>query len=379
MVAVESDHITQLPYGEDPRSMPVFSRSQLVSRLTDELRSMDSLVSEPEDRTTMSSSSTPSRDDRSLISPPMSPGFKSQSMSASALDDRLLLQIGGYNDATLREDNELQDSEVNIHPHERAEEPEAENADSSTDRNNEIIVDIAWDFDMTLGAYLAKSRRFLAEYRLQNSPGLYSVAHVHSPYRTRRRNSNDAYASIKRHYLTRSNKSHVETQRISKRRASRQEVGRSSGLFSIGSSSRRQSQSSDEVNNLQFSHHIPNVSWRNLPDYSPATDSITPDSARNLKINWKGSPIDLSHDPLRKFLHPAELELAETLRLPCDLYLDSKVRLFHEKVIKLRKGLCFRKTDAQKACKIDVNKASRLYLVYERAGWLKDENFTKFL
>lgn len=58
--------------------------------------------------------------------------------------------------------------------------------------------------------------------------------------------------------------------------------------------------------------------------------------------------MDLSTDPLRNELHPAELVLAQTLRLPCDLYLDSKRRLFLEKVYRLKKGLPFRRTDAQK-------------------------------
>ena len=29
----------------------------------------------------------------------------------------------------------------------------------------------------------------------------------------------------------------------------------------------------------------------------------------------------------------------------------------------------FRKTDSQKACKIDVNKASKLWSAYEKIGW----------
>lgn len=89
--------------------------------------------------------------------------------------------------------------------------------------------------------------------------------------------------------------------------------------------------------------------------------------------------MDLSVDPLRSKLHPAELVLASILRLPCDLYLDSKKRLFLEKVYKQKKGMPFRKTDAQKACKIDVNKASRLYSAYEKVGWLDNRHFEKYM
>ncbi|KAL3228616.1 SWIRM domain-containing protein FUN19 [Nakaseomyces bracarensis] len=125
--------------------------------------------------------------------------------------------------------------------------------------------------------------------------------------------------------------------------------------------------------------YVPGVSWEKLPDYSPPLSTL-PESNRNcLKIEWKGNPMDLSVDPLRSKLHPAELVLASILRLPCDLYLDSKKRLFLEKVYKQKKGMPFRKTDAQKACKIDVNKASRLYSAYEKVGWLDNRHFEKYM
>ncbi|KAG0672097.1 hypothetical protein C6P45_004112 [Maudiozyma exigua] len=127
------------------------------------------------------------------------------------------------------------------------------------------------------------------------------------------------------------------------------------------------------------SNYIPNMSWEKLPDYAPSVNTLPSDNAKCLKIEWRGSPMDLSHDPLKNRLHPAELILAQVLRLPCDLYLDSKRRFFLEKVCRLRKGLAFRRTDAQKACRIDVNKASRLFAAFEKVGWLNDKNFSKFL
>ncbi|SCU82146.1 LAFA_0C09340g1_1 [Lachancea sp. 'fantastica'] len=122
----------------------------------------------------------------------------------------------------------------------------------------------------------------------------------------------------------------------------------------------------------------PNMSWERLPDYSPPM-SLLPNNNKCLKVEWKGSSMDLSDDPLKDLLHPAELQLAQILRLPCDLYLDSKRRLFLEKMHRLKQGLPFRRTDAQKACRIDVNKASRLFAAYEKIGWLQDDKFEKFL
>ena len=66
--------------------------------------------------------------------------------------------------------------------------------------------------------------------------------------------------------------------------------------------------------------------------------------------------MDLSDDPDRHLLHPAEVQLASVLRLPCAMYLDSKKRIFAERIYRARRGLPFRRTDSQKACRIDVNK-----------------------
>lgn len=114
-----------------------------------------------------------------------------------------------------------------------------------------------------------------------------------------------------------------------------------------------------------------------LPDYSPPVSSLP--AGKSLKVEWKGSPMDLSTDPHVHLLHPAEVVLAATLRLPAELYLDSKKRLFAEKVHRLRQGLPFRRTDSQKACRIDVNKASRLFSAFEKVGWLEDAVFAKYL
>lgn len=116
-----------------------------------------------------------------------------------------------------------------------------------------------------------------------------------------------------------------------------------------------------------------------IPDFSPDTFKTLPNNAKALKIEWKGQPMDLSNDINLSKLHPAEITLASILRLPANVYLDSKRRLFFEKVQRLKLDKQFRRTDAQKACRIDVNKASRLFAAFEKVGWLNDVHFEKFL
>lgn len=122
---------------------------------------------------------------------------------------------------------------------------------------------------------------------------------------------------------------------------------------------------------------VHDVSINQLEDFAPSFNLLPP--GKSLRAEWKGAPMDLSNDKDLHLLHPAEQHLASVLRLPCDVYLDSKRRLFAEKVHRLRQGLPFRRTDSQKACRIDVNKASRLFGAFEKIGWLEDELFLQYL
>lgn len=106
-----------------------------------------------------------------------------------------------------------------------------------------------------------------------------------------------------------------------------------------------------------------------LPDYSPPLSSL-PSKQNSLKIDWKGNPLDLSNDPHKNLLHPDELLLAASLRLDCATYLTSKRRIFISRLECAMKPKEFRKTDAQQACKIDVNKASKLWTAYDKVDWL---------
>lgn len=109
--------------------------------------------------------------------------------------------------------------------------------------------------------------------------------------------------------------------------------------------------------------------FESLPDFSPPLSSLD-GKTNTLKVEWKGSPIDLSGDPLAKLLHEYELQLAGTLRLDCATYLTSKRRMFMRRLECIGIPKDFRKTDAQQACKIDVNKASKLHSAFARTGWL---------
>ncbi|PYH89665.1 SWIRM domain protein [Aspergillus ellipticus CBS 707.79] len=117
--------------------------------------------------------------------------------------------------------------------------------------------------------------------------------------------------------------------------------------------------------------------YSSINDYSPSISTLGTNT-KALKADWKGQVLDLSLDPDRHLLSPAELNLAATLRLSCATYLCSKRRIFEARVKALKVGKEFRKTDAQQACKIDVNKASKLWTAYERVGWFKPEHFEQY-
>ncbi|KAF2688688.1 hypothetical protein K458DRAFT_440246 [Lentithecium fluviatile CBS 122367] len=125
--------------------------------------------------------------------------------------------------------------------------------------------------------------------------------------------------------------------------------------------------------------HRDDTDYNSLPDYAPPLDTLPKGNSKVLKADWKGQVLDLSNDPDRHMLHEAEVNLAATLRLSCATYLCSKRRIFQARIEALRIGKEFRKTDAQQACKIDVNKASKLWQAYEKVGWFKPEFFRQYL
>ncbi|SPQ19840.1 b7e56077-6ac3-46ec-a490-bc00d0b1adfa [Thermothielavioides terrestris] len=118
--------------------------------------------------------------------------------------------------------------------------------------------------------------------------------------------------------------------------------------------------------------------FASLQDLSPPLSTL-PAKGNSLKVDWKGNALDLTNDPYRDLLHPDELILASNLRLDCATYLTSKRRIFLRRLECAEKGKEFRKTDAQQACKIDVNKASKLWQAYEKVGWLDIEWMRQYM
>lgn len=118
-------------------------------------------------------------------------------------------------------------------------------------------------------------------------------------------------------------------------------------------------------------------------DFGSILDMCPPLSTLNenskFRVEWKGTPLDLSNDPHRHLLHSAEIHLASVLRLSCASYLTSKRRIFRDKIERAKAGMEFRKTDSQKACKIDVNKASKLWSAYDKIGWFDPKFIRPYL
>ena len=122
------------------------------------------------------------------------------------------------------------------------------------------------------------------------------------------------------------------------------------------------------------------VDYNSLPDYAPPTSTLPTGNPKILKIDWQSNnALNLSNDPDRHMLHEAEIYLASGLRLSCATYMCSKRRIFEARLNALRIGKEFRKTDAQQACKIDVNKASKLWVAFDKVGWFAQAHFLQFL
>ncbi|KAI1311560.1 hypothetical protein EDD11_003442 [Mortierella claussenii] len=89
-------------------------------------------------------------------------------------------------------------------------------------------------------------------------------------------------------------------------------------------------------------------------------------------IHWKGQPLPITDQPGVEYLHPHEIRLASTLRLSPAQYLSCKktIIMASREFYAVPNGKQFRKSDAQKICRIDVNKTSRLWEFFAKIGWL---------
>ncbi|KAL0088311.1 hypothetical protein J3Q64DRAFT_1725036 [Phycomyces blakesleeanus] len=90
-----------------------------------------------------------------------------------------------------------------------------------------------------------------------------------------------------------------------------------------------------------------------------------------VRVTWKGSRLTIDKLPFYDRLHPEEAIIASTLRLTPEQFLRCKRTLVLAAYQYTQKGLKFRKSDAQKLCRIDVNKTSALWCVFNRLGWFR--------
>lgn len=263
--------------------------------------------------------------------------------------------------------------------------------------HNSLLVSNSWNSEFSNKSYRRSTHTFLSQYHIfKNNLINNNTSTTTTDYQFRVRKNKDSNSDT--NSIVRPSKYHYRTRRVTKQHTinsddsdnTADDIKHSNDEDSFSSRKplhvRKINNVSPTVSTLaskdiisKIPQYIPEKSWKLIPDYSPSIDTLPKNNINCMKIDWKGSSMDLTNDPLKYKLHPAELIVAQLLRLPCDLYLDSKRRLFLEKTYRMKKGLPFRRTDAQKACKIDVNKASRLYTAFDKVDWLNDEHFIKYL
>ncbi|CAG8626657.1 12662_t:CDS:1 [Ambispora gerdemannii] len=86
-------------------------------------------------------------------------------------------------------------------------------------------------------------------------------------------------------------------------------------------------------------------------------------------ISWKGPPMQITNLPHYDYLQPTEATLASTLRLTPAQYLTSKSSIISAARRYAKRVMPFRKSDAQRLLRIDVNKSSKLWEFFRDIGW----------
>lgn len=94
-----------------------------------------------------------------------------------------------------------------------------------------------------------------------------------------------------------------------------------------------------------------------------------------VKVNWKGGPMKgFESMPYYDILDSRETYIPFTLRLTPEQYLKCKRSLILGAQQASKEHKPFRKSDAQKLCRIDVNKVSELWNVFSKLGWFSPKN-----
>ena len=156
------------------------------------------------------------------------------------------------------------------------------------------------------------------------------------------------------------------------------EPGSPERLESEESSMRASGRSGNRINSS--GNGFGDVVYNRIPDYAPPTSTLPTGNPHILEVHWpQKAVIDLSNDPDRHMLHEAEIRLATSLNLSCAKYLCTKRRIFQARLQALQEGREFKRTDSQRACKIDTNKASKICRAFEKVGWLDKKHFLGYL
>ncbi len=122
------------------------------------------------------------------------------------------------------------------------------------------------------------------------------------------------------------------------------------------------------------------LAYNSVPDYTPPISTLPKGDPHILRVQWRQkSYVNLSNDPDRHMLHEAEVNLATSLNLSCAKYLITKRRIFQARFKALQEGREFRRSDSQKACKINSNKAGKLCSAFEKVGWFDKKYFLGYL
>ncbi|CAG8512667.1 18229_t:CDS:2 [Racocetra fulgida] len=113
---------------------------------------------------------------------------------------------------------------------------------------------------------------------------------------------------------------------------------------------------------MQFDELMSNINALDLD--TDALEKISPE------ISWKGQPLSIAHLPHYNALHPTEARIVSVLRLTPIQYLTGKHTLISAAHRYAQKALPFKKSDAQKLLRIDVNKASKLWEFFHQVHWI---------
>ncbi|CAG8482205.1 430_t:CDS:1 [Scutellospora calospora] len=113
---------------------------------------------------------------------------------------------------------------------------------------------------------------------------------------------------------------------------------------------------------LQFDELMSNINALDLDN--DVLEKISPE------ISWKGQPLSITHLPHNNVLHPTEARIVSILRLTPLQYLTGKYTLVSAAHRYAQRALPFKKSDAQKLLRIDVNKASKLWEFFNQVHWI---------